>query len=301
MEAGDLVRAALADPSTTPRERWEISSLVAPAPRPSREFSAPLGQIGGIDKASGVWSLSPKPGRYCNLPLVPMATSGLGAQVLDVPSGVRCWGWTPPGELAAVRRYGRSLIADVELRSTNKLRPEAGWTGAEVAEAAQVAAGVGGVTSHGFVLRQLRDVLGEFARAGCTAYPQVYDSDRSTEPRGFLRQCVKMYRAAGFSEVVPLLGLSAGPEHLFAWLDECRALGVRADLWSLPRLREMATCDNEDNGPAPPPGPSPPPLPVPFPRPAPEPPISLNPANDIGGLVLLLVAAGFLYSVSRRE
>lgn len=296
MEAGELIQAALEDPDLEPRRRREISSLLAPAARATREFGSVVPFAGTLDSAAGIWSLSPKPGRFCGLPLVPMATTGMGARVLEVPRGVRCWGWTPPGELEAANRYGRELIADVELRSTNKTRPDAGWTGRELAEAEAVARRVGGVTSHGFVLRQLRNVLGTFARAGCAAYPQVYDSDRSTEPRSFLRQCVSQYRAAGFAEVRPLLGVVAGPEHLFAWLQECHALGVRPDLWQLPRLREMATCDNADN-----PQPAPQPAPVPFPRPAPQPPISLNSPSDVGSLALLLLAAGFLYSVARRE
>lgn len=242
-----------------------------------------------LDIAGGVWSLAPRAGRYCGLPLVPVATGGFGGKVLEVPDGVRCWGWTPPGEYQAADRYGLNLIADVELARTNKTRPEAGWTGAELAQAEGLAPRVGGVTSHGFVLRQLRGVLGTFARAGCTAYPQVYDSDRSTEPRSFLRRCVDMYAHAGFARIVPLLGVSAGPDHLLAWLDECQRMQLRPDLWQLSRLREINACDNAhkaggENGPVTPP----------ISRPGP-PPISLTP-SPAGDLVLLLVAGVLLYS-----
>jgi len=250
-----------------------------------------------LDIAGGVWSLSPRVGSYCGLPLVPVATGGFGDRVLEVPDGVRCWGWTPPGEYAAADRYGLNLIADVELARTNKSRPDAGWTGAEMMQAEGLAPRVGGVTSHGFVLKQLRGVLGTFARAGCTAYPQVYDSDRSTEPRSFLRRCVDMYAKAGFVRIVPLLGVSAGPEHLLAWLDECQRMGLRPDLWQLSRLREIKACDNAQkaggqNGSLPLPSPSPFPLPG-------SPPISMTP-TPLGDLVLLLVGGLLLYSFPRK-
>lgn len=243
----------------------------------------------GLDSVGGIWSLREQ-GSYCGVPLVPTVTSGFGADVIENVPGPRVWGWTPPGELAAAAAYGPRLIADVELASTNKQRPDAGWTGAEVDEAAAVASLVGGVTSHGFVLRQLRDVLGQFARRGIVAYPQVYDSDRSTEPRAFLRQCVEQYRAVGFREVRPLLGLSAGPDHLRAWLAECRSLGVRPDLWSLARAREMQLCSG--------------PRPSPSPQPSPSGgrvPTRADPADvpasggEWGGFVLLLVVAGLVY------
>ena len=278
--------------------------------RAVRDFGAVNELASAIDSAGGIWSLGAR-GSYCGLPLVPPATSGMGAKVLDVPAGVRCWGWTPPGELAAARRYGPAFIADVEFRGTNKVRPDAGWTGSELLEAADVAQGIGGVTSHGFVLHQLRGVLGRFAAAGCTAYPQVYDSDRSTEPRAFLRRCVGMYRAAGFTRVVPLLGVSAGVTHLLAWLDECRRMDLRPDLWQLARLQELAVCDNGHKREDPPPDPTTPEIepapappgqfkPAPFPRPEPLPvPISLSNSPDLSGLVLLLVAAGLLYSLRK--
>lgn len=291
MDARELVARHLAE-VRDPRARREISSLLFADPQGGREFGGLSGPVSGLDSAGGVWSLSPKSGLYCGIPLVPVATGGMGERLLNVLPGVRCWGWTPPGELAAASHFGRDLIADVELRSTNKVRPEAGWSGRETAEAAVLASLVGGVTSHGFVLHQLRDVLTIFARAGCVAYPQVYDSDRSTEPRAFLRQCVKMYREAGFSEVRPLLGLSAGPAHVVAWLDECAALRVRPDLWQLSRLRELTSCNKPDG-----PRPFPPPRPVPAPSPLPSRPISL--IEDFGPL-LLLVAAGLLYSRRRR-
>lgn len=247
-----------------------------------------------LDIAGGVWSLSPKTGTYCGLPLVPVATGGFGAHVLELPEGVRCWGWTPPGEFAAADRYGQALIADVELARTNKAKPSAGWTGTELAQAEALAPRVGGVTSHGFVLRQLRGVLGAFAAAGCTAYPQVYDTDRSTEPRSFLRRCVAMYLEAGFKNVVPLLGVAAGPDHLVAWLDECARMQIRPDLWQLSRLREIKACDNGHKA-----QPGNRPLPAPGPLPGP-PPISLSP-RPVGDLALLLAAVFFLYSQRRRR
>lgn len=246
----------------------------------------------GLDAVGGIWSLREQ-GTYCGLPLVPTVTTGFGADVIENVAAPRVWGWTPPGELAAAAAYGSRLIADVELASTNKQRPDAGWTGREVDEAAAVASLVGGVTSHGFVLRQLRNVLEQFARRGLPAYPQVYDSDRSTKPRPFLRTCVEQYRALGFREVRPLLGLFAGPDHLRAWLEECRTLGVRPDLWSLARAREMSLC----SGPQPlPPSPAPP---------GGRLPARADPADvpagggQWGGFVLLLVVAGLVYRLSR--
>lgn len=259
----------------------------------ARDLGAVDNLAGALDSAGGVWSLGAQ-GSYCGLPLVPPATSGMGAKVLDVPKGLRCWGWTPPGELVAARRFGRALIADVELRGTNKVRPEAGWRGTELLEADDVAQDVGGVTSHGYVLKPLRGVLERFASAGCVAYPQVYDSDQSTEPRAFLRRCVEMYQAAGFARVVPLLGVSAGVPHLLAWLDECQRLGLRPDLWQLARLKALGACDNGHKRPD---VPRPEPQPLPFPPLPSPPPISLNRPNDLNSLALLLVAAGVLYSL----
>lgn len=190
-----------------------------------------------------VWSLSSKGGAWCELPILPTCTRDFGLEVLDLPTDGPVWGWTPPGDLRAAQRYGGQLIADVELRAWVPAAPASAWIGTEVAEAAAVAELAGGVTSHGVVPSPLRPVLAEFAARGCVGYPQVYDSDQSSEPRELLRRCVKSWQAAGFSSVVPVLGVSAGLPHLRAWLDECATLGLSAHLWSLERCKERGiTC-----------------------------------------------------------
>lgn len=185
-----------------------------------------------------IWTLSTQGGQRCGVPLLPRGTDNYGADVVPLPPGSRCWGWTPPGDLRAAERFGVGLVADLELRAATKAAPLAGWTGAELAEAEQLAALVGGVTSHGYVAPALRQVLQRFAAAGRTAYPQVYDSDRSTEPRGFLRTCVNSYRKAGFANIVPLLSASSGVDYLLAWIEECAELGVRPAIYSLERMQE---------------------------------------------------------------
>lgn len=193
-----------------------------------------------------VWSLGASSGSWCGLPLVRRCTENFGVQVLDLGelgAGELVWGWTPPGDLRAAGRYGKQLIADVEYRPVVPAAPASAWAGYEVDEADAVAAQVMGVTSHGFVPPGLRAVMKRFAAAGCVGFPQVYDSDASTEPRKFLRTCINSWQNAGFTMIVPLLGASAGLPHLLAWLDECRTLGVTSHLWSLQRLQERdVTC-----------------------------------------------------------
>jgi hypothetical protein len=189
-----------------------------------------------------VWTLGQKLGQRCGVPLSPAVTGDFGDVVheqLQLPPGVRGWGWTPPGDLRAAQRFGPQLVADLEDRKSTKAKPSAGWTGDEVAEAEALAELAGGITSHGYVFKNLRPVLAPFAARGRRVYPQVYDSDRSTEPRKFLRTCVTMWRDAGFVDVVPLLGVSAGADWLRAWLEECAVLGVPAALYSLERMEQL--------------------------------------------------------------
>ena len=182
--------------------------------------------------------MADKPGSWCGAPVIPKCTADYGSVVLDVPGSGLVWGWTPPGDLRAATKYGKRLIADLEMRSSTKAKPSAGWTGDELAAAEQLAPLVWGVTSHGYVAPSLRDVLGILAQRDVVAMPQVYDSDRSTEPRKFLRDCLDSYHKAGFRFIVPLLGASAGADYLREWIDECRARGVPYALWSLQRLAE---------------------------------------------------------------
>lgn len=188
-----------------------------------------------------IWSLSSSPGQLCGLPLCPTATGNFGATVHDIvlPPGTRGWGWTPPGDLRAAERFGLQLVADIEDRKSTKAKPSAGWTGAEVAEAEQLADRVGALTSHGFVFKNLRPILAPFAARGRWVYPQVYDSDRSTQPRKFLRQCVTMWQDAGFETVVPLLGASAGADWLQEWLEECDVLGLASAIYSAQRMKQL--------------------------------------------------------------
>jgi hypothetical protein len=191
-----------------------------------------------------IWTLGKKPGVYCGLPTIPLGSSEWGFAVVQQPAGQKCWGWTPPGTLDAAREHGRSLIADVELRRVTTAKPEAGWTGSELGYAEQLAALVGGVTSHGFVLKELREVMKILAAADLVAYPQVYATKNTKDPRKFLRTCVSMYRDVGFKTVVPLIGVVAGQDFVLQWLQECEALKCQAALWSLQRLQQMnVKCD----------------------------------------------------------
>ncbi|MEZ4454178.1 MAG: hypothetical protein R3B09_32285 [Nannocystaceae bacterium] len=199
-----------------------------------------------LRRVPAIWSITRGPALWKGLPVIQPATEDYGATVLEVPGHDTVWGWTPPGDLRAAERYGERLIADVEMRKTTKAKPDAGWT-YEIESAELLAALVGGVTSHGWLPEEWRDVLRPFAKQGCVGYPQVYDTDRSTKPRSFLRDCLKQWEAAGFQrdQVVPLLGLSAGPEHVAAWIDECGKLGIPFHLWSLQRAEEMAYTPEE--------------------------------------------------------
>lgn len=192
-----------------------------------------------------IWSLDNAPGSFCGFALVPVATADWGKKILDVDGVDPVWGWTPPGvgdfwegdaDLRLAERYKLRTIADVELRQ---------WKGrAGEATAARALADLcGGVTSHGFVAPPLEDSLREFADRDRIAYPQVYDTDRSTPVDGsFIAACVQSYRKIGFARVVPLLGASAGPERLAAWAAWCRTEGVDFDFWELSDARQLG-CD----------------------------------------------------------
>lgn len=166
-----------------------------------------------------VWTLGTTREPLGPLVSVPCVTAQWGEIVRDLEPWPLVWGWTAPGQFEAAERYGAALVADVELKS---------WTGtpAEVPHADALAARVAGVTSHGYVAPSLRKVLAPFAARQRFAVPQIYDTDRSTPPTGaFARSCINSYRAAGFSTVIPLLGLSAGRERVAAWAAECVDLG----------------------------------------------------------------------------
>lgn len=185
-----------------------------------------------------IWTLGKQGGSYCGLPTIPLGSSEWGFNVVSQPAGQKCWGWTPPGVLNAANEHRRSLIADVELRRVTTAKPEAGWTGSEMGNAEQLAELVGGITSHGFVLKELREVMKIFAAAKLIAYPQVYATKNTTDPRKFLRTCVNMYRDVGFTTVIPLIGVVAGKDFVIQWLQECQALKCSAALYSLQRLRD---------------------------------------------------------------
>ena len=181
-----------------------------------------------------IWSLSPRGGRVCDLPVIPVVTRGAwgaDARVLEDVPGPLVWGWTGPsgaGPEAAARYTGR-LIADVELRS---------WHGGEIEAAKFLAARCPAVTSHGFVAPALREVLQEFASRDRVGLPQVYDTDQNlADPAEFLRRCVASYQRAGFRRVTPLLGLSAGAQTLTTWITTSADLGLVPHFYSLERLR----------------------------------------------------------------
>lgn len=186
--------------------------------------------------APAIWSLAPRAGQLCGLPLLPVATAEWGARVLEVPSAGLVWGWTPPGRTEVAERYPGRVVADVELRQWK------GRAGEELAAEA-LAALTPGVTSHGYVAPSLARVLGVFAKRGRVGVPQVYDPrHRYGEPRAFLRRCVESYRRAGFDRVVPLLGTEAGGDYLRAWIDEAERLRVPWHVWTSQSLRSLG-CD----------------------------------------------------------
>lgn len=208
-------------------------------PNPEHTDNAPNGGIVLLgDAIREIWTLDDAPGSECGVPLIPRATNNYGANVLDVSGTGQVWGWTPPGDLRAAQKYGKRLIADVEDRASTKAMPSSGWTGFEVDAAEQLALLAGGVTSHGYVFKNLKPVLARFASHGLTVYPQVYDSDNSTKPREFLRTCVKMYRDVGFKTVVPLFSASSGAAFLQEWIDECRVMKIQGAIYSLQRMKE---------------------------------------------------------------
>lgn len=203
-----------------------------PPPAPSPQGWPVLG-------SPRIWSLGDDGGSRCGLEYLPVATADWGAKILPDVGAPSAWGWSPPGDLRAAQAYGRRFIADVEFRPYVPASPGSAWAGDEIAEAAAVAALAGGVTSHGFVPKKLAPVLKVFAAAGCTGYPQVYDSDKSADPKPFLRNCLNSWRAAGFAVVRPLLGVSAGAGRLAAWLEECAEQGIGYDLYSAQRIAQM--------------------------------------------------------------
>jgi len=208
-------------------------------PNPKHSDNAPDGGVVLLgDAVREIWTLSAVPGVECGVPLIPRCTTNYGADLLNVPGKGSVWGWTPPGDLRAAQKYGKRLIADVEDRASTKAKPSAGWTGYEVDAAEQLALLAGGVTSHGYVFKNLKPVLARLASHGLTAYPQVYDSDNSTKPREFLRTCVKMYRDVGFTTVVPLFSASSGAAFLQEWIDECRVMGIQGAIYSLERMKQ---------------------------------------------------------------
>lgn len=232
-----LLGVALAGGGSPAKKPGTKPPAPGPEPEPGPEPLPPAFDF-APGKNVGVWSLSEKPGSWCGAPVIQKCTADYGDRVLEVTGDGLVWGWTPPGDLRAAQKYGPRLIADIEMRSSTKAKPSAGWKGDELAAAAKLAPLVHGVTSHGFVAPSLREVLQVLAGHGVVAYPQVYDSDRSTKPRKFLRQCLDSYHNAGFLYVVPLLGASAGADYLREWIDECRIIGVPFSLWSLQRLAE---------------------------------------------------------------
>jgi hypothetical protein len=208
-------------------------------PNPKHSDNAPNGGVVLLgDAIREIWTLNASPGDECGVPLIPRCTTNYGVDVINVSGTGSVWGWTPPGDLRAAQKYGRRLIADVEDRASTKAKPSAGWTGYEVDAAEQLALLAGGVTSHGYVFKNLKPVLARLASHGLTAYPQVYDSDNSTKPREFLRTCVKMYRDVGFKTVVPLFSASSGAAFLQEWIDECRVMGIQGAIYSLERMKQ---------------------------------------------------------------
>lgn len=287
------------------RVRLGALDFAGPWPQASRGTARGFGAVEPADPyAHGFWSLSPQTGEFCGMPIIPVGTADFGVNILDVPGNGPVWGWTPPGDMRAAEAYGRRLIADVEYRPAVPARPAAGWAGDEVEEAEALAATVGGVTSHGFVAPGLRKILGAFAVEGATAFPQVYDPDRSTDPRPFLRKCVQSYEKAGFEDIRPLLGMAAGIDYVMTWIDECDKLGRPWHIWTLQSAKKSGiTCEQLGTAP----GPQPQGAPAPFPDDRPDRPFP----GGGGGLpwwvpLLLIGAAAFgpeladAFSPSRR-
>lgn len=249
-----------------------------------------------------IWTLATHGGRYCGLPLVPAVTRGAWTDRVRVVTGVSAplvWGWTTPEGLgpAAASAYPGRLVADVELRS---------WKGPEIEAAEFLAASCPAVTSHGYIPRQLREVLGVFARRDRVGLPQVYDTDRSTRPVEFLRRCVGSYHDHGFRQVVPLLGLSAGPEHVRAWIEYLLRDGAPFHLYALGRLQadrrlqEIACPARGPSSPIPGParGPSGPRAgrPIPGPLPGPE---ARSARDETSLLPLIALALALAYGAQR--
>ena len=229
--AAVLVFAAQGSSPSSPGDSPPSNDDDAPTPAP-----APAG--------TQIWSLTPASGERCGVDLVPAVTGSWGTKIVEGVDADLVWGWTPPGDLRLAKLYGKRLIADVEYRPVVPAAPKSAWAGTEVAQAAELGALVGGVTSHGFVPAGLRPVLAQLASRGVIGYPQVYDSDKSAEPRQFLRTCLASWKKAGFATIRPLLGVSAGLPHLAAWLDECQAQGVTPHLWDLQRIQTSKySCD----------------------------------------------------------
>lgn len=202
---------------------------------------------------SGVlWSNGAESGTRCHLhgpgktcpgcaPVLPCLTAGSGRRVSSKAAGAALgWGWTPPGQRVPVMELAGRLLADVELSSDPDLL---GWndhTG-DTEHASFLAYRCPGVTSHGFGLRPLRTVLSVFAAHGCRAFPQVYDTDKSTltrpnGPERYAADCVRIYRGLGFRDITLLLGLSAGPEIVERWIKYCAAEGLPWHLYRAGRF-----------------------------------------------------------------
>lgn len=225
-----------------------------------------------VPAESFVFSIGHKPGRWGRATRIPAATEGFGVKVVDVAGDGPVWGWTPPGDLRAAERYSGRLVANIEYRPVVPARPASGWVGNELASAAALAPHVLGVVSHGYVPRPLGAVFETLARAGAIGFPEVFDPDRSTDPRVFLRTCLASWRKHGFGQLVPVFGAAAGVDFLREGLDEAARLGLAAAIWTSGSMAEQgiapADVGLESLGP---PGPRPAPGPRPGPRPGPAP------------------------------
>jgi len=186
-----------------------------------------------------VFSIGHRAGQWGSATRVPAVTSGFGLDVIDVATRGPVWGWTPPGDLRAATRYSGQIIANLEYRPVVPARPAAGWNGDELADAAALAPHVAGVISHGFIPKPLERVFGLLASHGAVGFPEVFDPDRSTDPRSFTRTCVESWRRIGFKAVVPVFGAAAGVDFLRAGLDEAARLGLGAALWTSGSMGEQ--------------------------------------------------------------
>lgn len=235
---------------------------------------------GRVPAEAFVFSIGHKPGRWGRATRIPAATEGFGVDVVEVAGDGPVWGWTPPGDLRAAHRYSRRLVANIEYRPVVPARPEAGWTGKELAAAGELAPHCLGLISHGFVPGPLAGVFKTIAASGAIGFPEVFDPDRSTDPREFLRTCVSSWKKHGFKTIVPVFGAAGGLDFVREGFDEAVALGLPGALWTSGSLAEQgitpADLDLASGGA---PGRGPRPAPGPGPRPAPGPGLRLAPPS----------------------